>query len=55
MEASNVPNTFWKYYDLYRRKIITVNQFAILSDLRLEEVLLYLRELGLLKKEKKGR
>lgn len=29
------PNDFWRYYDIYRRKIITLAEFSTLSDIRI--------------------
>ena len=55
MEAITVPNSFWKYYDLYRRRKITICQFSTLSGLPVEEITVYLQELGLPKNEKEGR
>ena len=33
-----IPNIFWKYYDLYRRKQITIEQFSLFSGLAEKEI-----------------
>lgn len=37
-----IPKEFWKYYDLYRRKIITLFEFSQRSGLKVEEIAFYL-------------
>ena len=37
-----IPNIFWKYYDLYRRKKITLKQFSDLSGLSEPKIMQYL-------------
>ena len=31
MREFSAPNSFWKYYDLYRRQIITIADYSALS------------------------
>jgi len=38
----NIPKIFWKYYDLYRRKMITLSEYATLSGIRIEMLTEYL-------------
>ena len=40
-----IPNSFWKYYDLFRRKQITLDDFSRLSGLSKEEISDYLKRL----------
>lgn len=42
--AVEIPNIFWKYYDLYRyrRKKITLKQFSDLSGLSESKIVRYL-------------
>lgn len=46
MKECNAPKSFWKYYDLFRRKKMTLNQFVMLSKLPEHTVLSFLKELG---------
>lgn len=36
------PKVFWKYYDLYRRKQISLEEFSRLSGLKTYEICSYL-------------
>ena len=36
------PKVFWKYYDLYRRKQISLEEFSRLSGLKSCEICTYL-------------
>ena len=40
MENKNCepPKSFWKYYDLFRRKQITLEQFSALSQIAIDEL-----------------
>ena len=38
----NIPKVFWKYYDLYRRKQITFNEYIALSGIQEELLAEYL-------------
>lgn len=38
----NIPKIFWKYYDMYRRKIITLTEYETLSGIRTELLTEYL-------------
>lgn len=46
MKECNAPKSFWKYYDLFRRKKMTLEQFVTLSKLPEHIVLSFLKELG---------
>jgi len=37
-----IPKSFWKYYDLYRRKKISLHEFSSLSELEEETILVFL-------------
>lgn len=37
-----IPNIFWKYYDCDRRGKISIDDFAIKSNLSVDEVSFYL-------------
>ena len=39
----DIPKIFWKYYDLYRRKIITIKQFSELSNLSIKQIKTFLQ------------
>lgn len=40
-----IPNTFWKYYDLFRRKQLTITQFSEKAEMAEEEIKRILEEL----------
>ena len=40
------PNIFWKYYDLYRRKQITIKEFSLFSSLAEKEIQQYLERIS---------
>ena len=40
--AADIPKTFWKYYDLYRREAISLEEFSIRSNLPKDEIVRYL-------------
>ena len=42
----NYHNEFWRFYDLYRRGKLTLEDFAESSHLTKEEILIYLKELS---------
>lgn len=42
----DIPNVFWKYYDLYRRKLISLTDFALLTGLKVEQLDCYLRKIS---------
>ena len=44
-----IPKVFWKYYDLFRRKQITLSQFSKETALSEEQLLRFLQEI--IKKE----
>lgn len=44
MSDISIPNAFWKYYDLYRRKKITIDAFQQFSGIGKDELLAYLKE-----------
>lgn len=35
---AEIPNVFWKYYDLYRRGQITLQTFVVLSGLTKDQI-----------------
>lgn len=43
--VSDIPKVFWKYYDLYRRNQISLEEFSIKADLTKDEILYYLSAL----------
>lgn len=42
MEA---PKCFWKFYDQFRRKKITIKEFSRLSGIKCEQIRCYLKDL----------
>lgn len=38
----DIPKVFWKYYDLYRREEISLEEYSIRSNLPEDEILHYL-------------
>lgn len=50
MTAYEIPKIFWKYYDLYRRKQLTLEVFSEKTHLTEQQIMSYLSEL---KKKKK--
>lgn len=40
---SNIPKSFWRYYDQYRRSKITLSEFSMSSGLSVVSLNLYLR------------
>ena len=47
MKEIDAPNSFWKYYDLYRRKKITFDKYSILANIPKKSLLYYLHSFGL--------
>ena len=43
--GKNYPDEFWRFYDLYRRGKITLEEFGSKSQLSQEEILVYLDQL----------
>ena len=41
-----IPNIFWKYYDLFRRKQITLEAFSVKTGLTQETIVDYLRDIS---------
>lgn len=39
---NNIPKIFWKYFDLYRRKKITLAQYVEMTDLTDSEIRTFL-------------
>lgn len=37
-----IPKAFWKYYDLYRREKISIEEYSLKSELPQEDLLRYL-------------
>lgn len=46
MNSFDVPKTFWTFYDLYRRKQISLHQFSIKSNIELAMLVAYLKEIS---------
>lgn len=42
---SELPKIFWKYFDLYRRKIISIDEFSENSGIDKNELEMYLKSL----------
>ena len=42
---TDIPKSFWKYYDLFRRNLISIEEYSRLSELSVEEILAYLKRL----------
>ena len=38
----DIPKVFWRYYDLYRRDEISLEEYSLKSDLSEDEILHYL-------------
>ena len=45
MKDYEIPKAFWKEYDLYRRKIITIEEFSSHSKLTKKEIRIILQHL----------
>ncbi len=45
-ERREFPKIFWKYYDLYRRRMITLADFSEKSGLPEDEIVYYLKTVG---------
>lgn len=43
MNNQEIPKVFWKYYDLFRRKIITIEEFSALTKLTKEQIAAFLQ------------
>ena len=41
--VSDIPKIFWKYFDLYRRKKITLEQYIKNTGIKLSEVKSFLK------------
>ncbi len=41
-----IPKIFWKYYDLYRRKVITLEVFSLKTGISKDRILIYLEEIS---------
>ena len=39
----DIPKIFWKYYDLYRRGLLDLFQYAKSTNLPLDNIILYLK------------
>ena len=50
MSVFTAPKSFWKYYDLYRRKKINLHEYATLSLIAEKELVLLLARLYLSQK-----
>ena len=38
----NIPKIFWKYYDQYRRRVITITEYAALTAIDKDVLMKYL-------------
>ena len=45
MNTMDIPKIFWKYYDLYRRKILSLDEFQQLSGICKETIVIILNEI----------
>ena len=45
MNTVNIPKIFWKYFDLYRRKLLTLDDFQHLSNIDREKIVTFLSEI----------
>lgn len=45
MLQSNIPKIFWKYYDLYRRKMLSIDDFSSKTGLSVESLQIILLEI----------
>ena len=43
-QPTDIPKVFWKYFDLYRRKKITLNQYSENTGLSIPVIEEFLRE-----------
>ena len=41
-----IPNIFWKYYDLFRRKQLSFEEFTEKTGLEKDIILLYLQKIS---------
>lgn len=41
-ESVKIPNVFWKFFDLYRRKVISIEDFSLNSGLSVSELQMFL-------------
>lgn len=39
---SDIPNIFWKYYDLFRRNQISIRKYSELTGIRTQTIVKYL-------------
>lgn len=46
-----IPKIFWKYYDLFRRKLITLEEFSEKTSLQVGVLVFYLESIFLENKE----
>jgi len=42
----NIPKIFWAFYDLFRRKQITISQFSQKTNLTEEEIARIMKEIS---------
>lgn len=43
---NKIPNAFWAFYDLYRRKIITLDEFAKKTNIDKKLLQVFLRQIS---------
>lgn len=41
-ESVKIPNVFWKFFDLYRRKVISIEDFSLNSGITVYELHVFL-------------
>ncbi len=41
-----IPKSFWKYYDMYRRKKISLQEFSLKANISIDLLLIYLQEIS---------
>ena len=44
LKADDIPKIFWKYFDLYRRKKITIQKYSEMTGLHIAILEAFLRE-----------
>ena len=42
----DIPKIFWKYFDLHRRKSISLEEYSLKSGLTKVEIKVYLKEIA---------
>lgn len=42
LQEQIIPKEFWKWFDLYRRNQITLEEYAVHSEIPIEDIIFYL-------------